>query len=90
MGWEVGATIARRVPMPDEEVRDVEEVGPIELPKAEPRMLEIAEKIIEQQRGDFDPARFVNRYEQALREVSVSAKGCRWWLLPTRRRRPTL
>jgi DNA end-binding protein Ku len=47
----------------------VEEVGPIQLPEADPRMLEIAEKIIDQQRGDFDPTRFVDRYEQALREV---------------------
>ena len=52
-----------------EEVRDVEEVGPIDLPKADPRMLDIAEKIIDQQRGDFDPSLFVDRYEQALREV---------------------
>jgi DNA end-binding protein Ku len=52
-----------------EEVRDVEEVGPIDLPKADPRMLDIAEKIIDQQRGDFDPTLFVDRYEQALREV---------------------
>jgi DNA end-binding protein Ku len=52
-----------------EEVRDVEEVGPIDLPKADPRMLDIAEKIIDQQRGDFDPKLFVDRYEQALREV---------------------
>ena len=52
-----------------EEVRDVEEIGPIDLPKADPRMLDIAEKIIDQQRGDFDPTLFVDRYEQALREV---------------------
>ena len=32
-------------------------------------MLEIAEKIVEQQRGTFDPTRFVDRYETALREV---------------------
>ena len=47
----------------------MEEVGPIDLPKADPRMLDIAEKIIDQQRGDFDPTLFVDRYEQALREV---------------------
>jgi len=52
-----------------EEVRDVEEAGPIDLPKADPRMLEIAEKIIDQQRGDFDPTLFVDRYEEALRAV---------------------
>jgi DNA end-binding protein Ku len=32
-------------------------------------MLEIAENIVEQQRGTFDPTRFVDRYETALREV---------------------
>jgi DNA end-binding protein Ku len=32
-------------------------------------MLEIAETIIEQHSGQFDPARFVDRYEEALREV---------------------
>jgi len=52
-----------------EEVRDVEEVGPIDLPKADPQMLDTAEKIIDQQRGDFDPTLFVDRYEQALRDV---------------------
>ncbi|HZA94289.1 MAG TPA: Ku protein [Gemmatimonadales bacterium] len=52
-----------------EEVRDVEEVGPIDLPKADPRMLDIAEKIIDQQRGDFNPRLFADRYEQALRDV---------------------
>ena len=58
-----------------EEVRDVEEVGPIDLPKADPRMLEIAEKIIDQQRGDFDPSLFVDRYEQALRDVIHQRRG---------------
>ncbi len=52
-----------------EEVRAVEDIGPIDLPKADPRMLDIAEKIIDQQRGDFDPTQFVDRYEQVLREV---------------------
>ena len=33
------------------------------------RMLDIAEKIIDQQRGDFEPTLFVDRYEHALREV---------------------
>ena len=32
-------------------------------------MLEIAEKIVEHQSGKFDPSRFVDRYEEALREV---------------------
>jgi len=52
-----------------EEVRQLSDVGPLDLPKPDPRMLEIAEKIVEQQRGTFDPTRFVDRYETALREV---------------------
>jgi DNA end-binding protein Ku len=52
-----------------EEVRQPSDVGPLDLPKPDPRMLEIAEKILEQQRGTFDPTRFVDRYESALREV---------------------
>jgi DNA end-binding protein Ku len=52
-----------------EEVRRLSDVGPLDLPKPDPRMLEIAEKIVEQQRGTFDPTRFVDRYETALREV---------------------
>ena len=32
-------------------------------------MLDIAEKIVDQQRGEFDPSQFVDRYEHALREV---------------------
>jgi DNA end-binding protein Ku len=59
-----------------EEVRDVEElVGPA-LPKPDPQMLAIAEKIVEQQAGDFDPAEFVDRYEDALRQlISEKKKG---------------
>jgi DNA end-binding protein Ku len=33
---------------------------------ADPSMIAIAEKIIEQQEGPFDPSRFVDRYEEAL------------------------
>jgi DNA end-binding protein Ku len=52
-----------------EEVRQLSGVGPLNLPKPDLRMLEIAENIVEQQRGTFDPTRFVDRYETALREV---------------------
>lgn len=52
-----------------EEVRQIDDIGPVDLPKADPRMLDIAEKIVDQQRGDFDPSKFVDRYERALREV---------------------
>lgn len=42
-----------------------------DIPSARPdkRMIEIATKIIEQQEGAFDPDRFEDRYETALREL---------------------
>ena len=49
-----------------EEVRDIGEVAAPPLPKADPQMLAIAEKIVEQQAGKFDPSAFVDRYEDAL------------------------
>ena len=39
------------------------------LPKPDKGMLEIAEKIIAQQEGKFDPSHFKDRYEDALREL---------------------
>ena len=47
-------------------------------------MLAIAEKIIDQQSGKFDPNEFVDRYEQALREVIEEKKKGR----PVRPARP--
>jgi DNA end-binding protein Ku len=37
--------------------------------KADPKMVAIAEKIIEQLEGDFDPKTFNDRYEDALRDL---------------------
>ena len=37
--------------------------------KADPQMISIAEKIIEQQEGAFDPSQFNDRYEDALRAL---------------------
>jgi len=37
--------------------------------KADPRMVDIAQKIIEQQEGPFEPQHFKDRYEEALREL---------------------
>jgi DNA end-binding protein Ku len=51
------------------EVRDVGEVPHPELPRADARMLDIAEKIVEQQSGDFEPSEFTDRYEDALRAL---------------------
>lgn len=53
-----------------DEVREVGEyIDEPQLPKAERAMLEIAEKIIEQRTGDFDPTEFTDRYEEAVKEL---------------------
>jgi DNA end-binding protein Ku len=57
-----------------EEVRDIDEVARPQLPKPDKQMLAIAEKIIEQQSGDFDPAEFTDRYEEALRAMIEEKK----------------
>ena len=52
------------------EVRDAKEIfdGISDKP-ADPAMISIAEKIIEQQEGPFDPSQFVDRYEEALKDL---------------------
>jgi DNA end-binding protein Ku len=57
-----------------EEVRDMAELAAPPLPKADPQMLAIAEKIVEQQAGDFDHSEFVDRYEDALRDLIEEKK----------------
>jgi DNA end-binding protein Ku len=52
-----------------DEIRDSSEIFDRNLPKPDQRMLEIAEKIIEQQEAEFDPTEFKDRYEDALREL---------------------
>lgn len=52
-----------------EEVRGISEIGSPDLPKPDPQMLQIAEKIVEQQSGEFDPGEFRDRYEDALRDL---------------------
>ena len=44
------------------------------LPKIDPRMLEIAGRIVEQQEGKFDPATFTDRYADAVRELIARKK----------------
>lgn len=59
------------------EVRDADAVFD-DIPKAKPdkAMLEIAEKIIEQKAGPFDPSTFEDRYETALRDlIKAKMKG---------------
>jgi DNA end-binding protein Ku len=57
-----------------EEVRKADEIAHPQLPKPDKQMLAIAEKIIEQQSGDFDPAEFTDRYEEALRAMIEEKK----------------
>jgi DNA end-binding protein Ku len=57
-----------------EEVRDVAELPGLHLPKPDPAMLSIAEKIVEQQSGDFEPSEFVDRYKDALRALIEEKK----------------
>jgi DNA end-binding protein Ku len=62
-----------------EEIRDEAEFfSTIPDVKPDKRMIEIAEKIIEQQAAEFDPRRFRDRYEDALRElIEAKTKGHR-------------
>ncbi|SKA06239.1 DNA end-binding protein Ku [Enhydrobacter aerosaccus] len=52
-----------------DEIRSSGEIFDRSLPKPDARMLEIAQKIIEQQEARFDPSEFTDRYEDALREL---------------------
>ena len=53
-----------------DEVRDpADYFGDMPKAKADPKMVEIAAKIIEQQEGPFDPSQFNDRYEDALRAL---------------------
>jgi DNA end-binding protein Ku len=54
----------------DAEVRKPDEIfGSISDAKPDAAMISIAEKIIEQQEGPFDPSQFVDRYEEALKAL---------------------
>jgi DNA end-binding protein Ku len=57
-----------------EEVRDMAQMPAPPLPKPDPQMLAIAEKIVEQQAGEFEPDEFVDRYEDALRAMIEEKK----------------
>ncbi|WP_269716970.1 non-homologous end joining protein Ku [Caulobacter sp. NIBR2454] len=60
-----------------DEVRDAADFfDDIPAHKADPGMVAIAEKIIEQKDGDFDPSEFNDRYEDALRKlIAQKEKG---------------
>ncbi|MGI9169535.1 MAG: Ku protein [Caulobacteraceae bacterium] len=60
-----------------DEVRDpAEAFAGIAHVKVDPAMLAIAGKIIEQQEGPFDPGKFTDRYEEALKKmIAAKEKG---------------
>ena len=59
-----------------DEIRSSDAVFDRSLPRPEAGMLEIAEKIIEQQAAAFDPSKFRDHYEEALRDlIERKAKG---------------
>ncbi|HUO23516.1 MAG TPA: Ku protein [Caulobacteraceae bacterium] len=54
----------------EDEVRQSSDVfAGIAAVEPDPEMIDIAEKIIAQRKGPFDPAKFVDRYEEALRAL---------------------
>jgi DNA end-binding protein Ku len=54
----------------DAEVRKPGEIfDSISAARPDPAMIAIAEKIIEQKEGPFDPSQFVDRYEEALKDL---------------------
>jgi DNA end-binding protein Ku len=55
--------MANEVRDPDDAFRNIPDV------KSDKQMVEIALKIIEQQEGNFEPAKFVDRYEEALKAL---------------------
>jgi len=59
----------------DAEVRKADEIfDTISDAHADPAMISIAERIIEQQEGPFDPSGFVDRYEEALKALIEDKK----------------
>lgn len=57
-----------------DEIRDAAEVFDHSLPRPGASMLQIAEKIIEQQEAAFEPRHFTDRYEDALRDLIARKK----------------
>ena len=61
--------IAYTLRMGDEVVQPKDAFADIPASKPNKQMIEIARKIIEQQEGDFEPDKFEDRYENALRDL---------------------
>jgi DNA end-binding protein Ku len=61
--------LAYTLRMRDEVIDPSKAFDSIPAAKPDKRMIEIARKIIDQQEGTFDPDKFKDRYETALREL---------------------
>jgi DNA end-binding protein Ku len=67
--------MASCLPRSARDIVTASDVGGIaNLPKPDRRMLEIAEKIIAQHEGKFDPSTFNDRYEDAVRDLIARKK----------------
>jgi DNA end-binding protein Ku len=66
--------LATTLRMKDEVVNTAVALEDVESTKPDKQMIEIAEKIIEQLEGAFDPEEFVDRYEEALRDLVEEKK----------------
>jgi len=61
--------LATTLRMRDEVVNTTEALSAIPAGKVDAKMIDIAARIIEQQEGAFDPEEFIDRYENALRDL---------------------
>lgn len=61
--------LATTLRMGDEVVNTAEALSAIPHEKLDKQMIDIAQRIIEQQEGEFNPAEFTDRYEDALRDL---------------------
>jgi len=66
--------VATTLRMRDEVVNLSKALGAIPRGRTDKQMIEIAERIIEQQEGAFDPEEFTDRYEGALRDLIEEKK----------------
>jgi len=64
-----GGLLATTLRMNDEVVNTAEALKEVPQGKVDKQMIDIAQRIIEQQEGPFDPTQFTDRYEDALHDL---------------------
>jgi DNA end-binding protein Ku len=73
----------------DKEVRRPEEIfDDIDVPKLDPQMVELAEKVVESRKTEFDPKQFDDSYEAALEALIRAKKSGRKVRKPSRDETP--